>query len=377
MNPDGPGALVLVSTPIGNLGDLSPRAIEELGGADIVCCEDTRHSRRLLDHAGLHPARLIAVHTHNEAEQATRLVGEMAAGARVAYVTDAGTPGISDPGARLVAAAVEAGIEVLSVPGPTALIAALVVSGLPTERFCFEGFLPRKGRDRTRRLAALAVETRTTVLHESPHRLAATLADLVGACGGDRRVALARELTKRFEEVWRGTLAGAVERAATVEARGEYVLVVDGAPDPEPATEDDVVATLLRLLAEGSTRRERGGAGGRRPRRAPSSGLQPRRRPRPTRGQSVDDVNERRHGAHTPRSRYRMRSGVSSPQKTHPGASFRNTMASPSTEISMASPDWMPWSRRSSIGKTMRPRSSTFLAIPVSFNSGRLPSPRR
>lgn len=249
------GALILVATPIGNLGDLAPRAVEALSAADVIACEDTRHSRKLLHHAGITPRRLLAVHAHNEQEQAARLVAEMLGGTRVAVITDAGTPGISDPGERLVAAAVAAGIVVEIVPGPSAVIAALVLSGLPTSRFCFEGFLPRKGRERTQRLAEISQEMRTTVLYEAPHRLASTVDDLVVACGRDRRIAIARELTKRFEEVWRGTLAEAADRAASVEARGEFVLVLDGAAAVE-ATAEDVDSALLVRLTAGATKRD-------------------------------------------------------------------------------------------------------------------------
>ncbi|MDQ3108075.1 MAG: 16S rRNA (cytidine(1402)-2'-O)-methyltransferase, partial [Actinomycetota bacterium] len=223
---------------------------------DIVCCEDTRHSRKLLDHAGIRPPRLLAVHAHNEAESADRLVREMVAGATVACITDAGTPGISDPGERLVTAAVAAGIVVEVMPGPAAVIAALVVSGLPTARFCFEGFLPRKGRERADRLAEIAAERRTTVLYEAPHRLAVTVRDLAESCGDNRRVAIARELTKKFEDVWRGTLADAVERVDSMEARGEHVLVVEGAPEPAAATDDDIDAALRRRLDAGLSVRD-------------------------------------------------------------------------------------------------------------------------
>jgi 16S rRNA (cytidine1402-2'-O)-methyltransferase len=253
----GPGRLVLVATPIGNLGDLSPRAVEALKAADVIACEDTRHSRKLLDHAGIRPKRLLAVHAHNEAESAARLVDEIrTAGITVAFITDAGTPGISDPGERLVAAAVEAGVAVELVPGPSAVVAALVLSGLPTDRFCFEGFLPRKGRERAEALAAIAAEPRTTVLYEAPHRLQPTVADLRDACGGERRIAIARELTKKFEDVWRGTLAEAVDRSSTMEARGEHVLVVEGASEPPPATEDDVDAAVRRRLDAGLSTRD-------------------------------------------------------------------------------------------------------------------------
>jgi 16S rRNA (cytidine1402-2'-O)-methyltransferase len=253
----GRGRLVLVATPIGNLGDLPPRAVEAQRTADVVCCEDTRHSRKLLDHFGLRPARLVAVHEHNEAESSARLVDEIVReGITVACITDAGTPGISDPGERLVAAALDAGVDVSVVPGPAALIAALVVSGLPTERFCFEGFLPRKGRERAARLAALAAEGRTTVLYEAPHRLAQTVGDLAEACGGDRRLAIARELTKKFEDVWRGTLAEAVERAASMEARGEHVLVLEGAAALDAPSDEDLDAAVRRRLDAGLSTRD-------------------------------------------------------------------------------------------------------------------------
>ena len=251
------GVLVLVGTPIGNLGDLSPRAVEVLRTADVIACEDTRRTRQLLTAADV-PARgrLIAVHDHNEAAQVSGVLARLAAGQQVAVVTDAGMPGVSDPGERLVAAAVAAGHRVDVVPGPSAAVAALVVSGLSTGRWCFEGFLPRKGRDRNRRLADLAAERRTAVLFESPRRVRATVADLARAMGGQRRVAIARELTKHFEEVWRGTLAAAVEHLAETEPVGEFVLVVEGAPDREPATEADVEEGLRVRLAAGMAARD-------------------------------------------------------------------------------------------------------------------------
>ena len=251
------GALVVVGTPIGNLGDLPPRAVEALRTADVIACEDTRRTRALLTAAGIPGAgRLIAVHDRNESAQIRPLLDRLAAGQRVAVVTDAGMPGISDPGERLVAAAADAGFVVEVVPGPSAALAALVASGLPAARFCFEGFLPRKGKARARRLSEIGSEQRTTLIFESPHRVAGTVGDLAGALGGDRRVAIARELTKKFEEVWRGTLAEAVDHVAETEARGEYVLVVGGAPEAEAATEDDVEAALRSRLAAGLATRD-------------------------------------------------------------------------------------------------------------------------
>lgn len=239
--------LVLVGTPIGNLGDLTPRAVEALRDADVIACEDTRRTRKLLTHAGI-PAgrRLRAVHAHNEAEAASRIVTEVRAGKRVAYASDAGMPGISDPGARLVQACVAAGLPVEVVPGPSAVLTALVLSGLPTDRFVFEGFLPRKGKDRRVQLAAIAVEARTVVFYESPRRVLATLADLAGVCDSSRQVALVRELTKLHEEVYRGTLAAAVQHVTEYEPRGEYVIVLSGAPIDTANASDAAIESALR-----------------------------------------------------------------------------------------------------------------------------------
>ena len=251
-----PGHLVLVATPIGNLGDLPPRAVEVLAAADVVACEDTRRTGRLLAAAGVRARALVAVHDHNEASQVGAVLGRLRAGEVVAVVTDAGTPGISDPGERLVRAATQAGFEVRVVPGPSAAISGLVASGLPTGRFVFEGFLPRKGSGRGERLAALAGEQRTLVLYEAPHRLARTVADLAAALGGSRRVAIARELTKLHEEVWRGTLDEAVARTEAVEPRGEHVLVVDGAPPPADVDDQQIVSAIDERLAAGASRRD-------------------------------------------------------------------------------------------------------------------------
>jgi 16S rRNA (cytidine1402-2'-O)-methyltransferase len=250
------GRLILVGTPIGNLGDLSPRAREVLAAADVICCEDTRHTRKLLTHAGITPRRLLAVHEHNEAAAAPSLVAMAAEGASVAVVTDAGLPGISDPGERLVRAAIDAGIRVEVVPGPSAVLAALVVSGLPAGQFCFEGFLPRKGGERTARLAAIAAEPRTAVMFESPHRVRQTVDHLVSVCGGQRPVAIVRELTKLHEEVWRGTLAGAAGVLSEREPRGEYVLVLGGAAPVAAGTGPvEIEARLAERMAAGEDRK--------------------------------------------------------------------------------------------------------------------------
>jgi 16S rRNA (cytidine1402-2'-O)-methyltransferase len=249
------GRLVLVSTPIGNLGDMPPRAVEALKACALICCEDTRHSGKLLSHTGVSGVRLAVANEHTEDARRDEVLGLLAAGLDVAVVTDAGTPGISDPGMRLVAAAIGHGYTVSAVPGPAALVMAVVLSGFDTGRFAFDGFLPRSGKERTERLAEVASERRTTVLYEAPHRVQRTVADLSDACGPTRRVALARELTKLHEEVWRGTLAEAVAHVTEVEPRGEYVVVLEGAPKDAPATDDDIVAALRMALRGGADRR--------------------------------------------------------------------------------------------------------------------------
>jgi 16S rRNA (cytidine1402-2'-O)-methyltransferase len=249
-------ALVLIATPIGNLGDLSARAVAELTAADAIACEDTRRTGRLLEHAGVPRRPLIVVNDHTEAAAVPDVMDRLARDERVAVVTDAGTPGISDPGERLVRAAVAAGFDVEVVPGPSAAITALVSSGLPTGRFVFEGFLPRKGSGRSERLAQLAGERRTIVLYEAPHRLVRTLHDLSTVIEGARRVALARELTKLHEEIWRGDLDGAIARCVAIEPRGEYVIVVDGAPPVADATDDDVLHALADARARGASTKD-------------------------------------------------------------------------------------------------------------------------
>lgn len=252
----GRGALVLIGTPIGNLGDLAPRAVDELGRADAIACEDTRRTGRLLEHAGIARRPLLVVNDHTEAGAVRDVLARLDRGERVAVVSDAGMPGISDPGERLVRAASEAGHPVEVVPGPSAAVTALVVSGLPAGRFVFEGFLPRKGSGRSERVRALAGERRTIVLYEAPHRVARTLADLVDAFGPTRRVVLARELTKLHEELWRGSLAGAVAWCADREPRGEFVVVVDGAPAPAEPTDDDIHEALAASRDAGRSTRD-------------------------------------------------------------------------------------------------------------------------
>jgi 16S rRNA (cytidine1402-2'-O)-methyltransferase len=243
MNP----VIILGATPIGNLGDASRRLIEALGSATVIASEDTRTTTHLLRALGIeHRPRLIPLHEHNELERAAELV-ELARESDVLVLSDAGMPTVSDPGYRLVAAAAAAGVTVTALPGPSAVITALALSGLPTDRFAFEGFVPRKGRKPW--AAGLAREPRTLVLFESPVRLPATLADLAEAFGPDRRAAVCRELTKMYEEVARGTLAELAARFADG-ARGEIVIVIEGAA-PASADLPTATARVLELVAAG------------------------------------------------------------------------------------------------------------------------------
>jgi 16S rRNA (cytidine1402-2'-O)-methyltransferase len=241
------GRLAVISTPIGNLGDLSPRARDELAGADLIAAEDTRRTGQLLTTLGL--ARpLVSLHEHNERERIDELLEKLRGGARIALVSDAGTPLLSDPGFELVRRVAQEGISVIAVPGPSAITAALSIAGLPTGRFSFEGFLPARLAERRARLAELAVETRTQVFFEAPHRIAEALEDMGAAFGATRRAAVARELTKVFETVYRGTLAelAAIARSDSNFTRGEITLVVEGAP--RAPVEDGVRVTLDAAL---------------------------------------------------------------------------------------------------------------------------------
>ncbi|MBK6885814.1 MAG: 16S rRNA (cytidine(1402)-2'-O)-methyltransferase [Tetrasphaera sp.] len=248
---DAPVTLVLAATPIGDPRDASPRLVHELAGADVVAAEDTRRTRRLCAALGVTPAgRLVSYHEHNEAAASADLVQRLTAGERVLLVTDAGMPSVSDPGYRLVAAAVAAGVEVTCAPGPSAVLMALAVSGLPVDRFCFEGFLPRKPGERARALGELATERRTLVFFEAPHRLADTLAAMAAAFGADRPAAVCRELTKTHEEIRRGPLADLAAWAAGG-VLGEITLVVAGAP-AAVADLDTALADVRRRTAEGA-----------------------------------------------------------------------------------------------------------------------------
>ena len=242
------GELFVVSTPIGNMGDFSFRAVETLRTVALVLAEDTRHTRPLLARHGI-GTPLASHHEHNEAKTTPGLVARLRAGESLALVSDAGTPLLSDPGARLVQAAVEAGVRVVPVPGASALLAALVAAGLPADRFTFFGFPPRKGRERSATLADVAALPHTAVLYEAPARVAATLADLAAAAGADRPAAVARELTKQFEEVRRGTLGELARYYADSAPRGEVVLVIGGAA-PAAGASDALLHERARTLLD-------------------------------------------------------------------------------------------------------------------------------
>jgi 16S rRNA (cytidine1402-2'-O)-methyltransferase len=246
-----PGTLYLVATPIGNLGDITTRALETLRRVSFVACEDTRHSRVLLEHFGI-SADTVSLPAFAEGQRAGRILERLEAGEDCALVTDAGSPAISDPGEKLVAEALERGVKVVPVPGPTAVVAALSASGLPTGRFHFLGFLPRKGPERQAMLEEVAPLSATLALYESPRRLAETLEDLRDALG-ERRAVVARELTKVHEEFVRGTLASLVGRYATEEPRGEVVVLVEGRTGERRWSEEE----LRRALEEGLGRGEK------------------------------------------------------------------------------------------------------------------------
>ncbi len=247
-----PGRIVLAATPIGNVGDASPRLVELLATADIVAAEDTRRLHRLVQNLGITVGgRVISYHEHNEAVKTAELLDQVRAGKTIVMVTDAGMPAVSDPGFRLVEGAVAAGLTVTAVPGPSAVLTALALSGLPTDRFCFEGFLPRKAGERASRLSELDAERRTMVFFEAPHRLEPMLRALRERFGADRPAAVCRELTKTYEEVIRGSLRELLLWAEGNEVRGEIAVVVGGAPEREPGKPEDHVAAVNGLIAQG------------------------------------------------------------------------------------------------------------------------------
>ncbi|MGV9557637.1 16S rRNA (cytidine(1402)-2'-O)-methyltransferase [Streptomyces sp. NPDC003401] len=252
-----PGTLVLAGTPIGDVADAPPRLAEELAGADVIAAEDTRRLRRLTQALGVTPkGRVVSYFEGNESARTPELVDHLLGGARVLLVTDAGMPSVSDPGYRLVAAAVEKDVRVTAVPGPSAVLTALALSGLPVDRFCFEGFLPRKAGERLSRLREVAEERRTLVYFEAPHRLDDTLAAMAEVFGADRRAAVCRELTKTYEEVRRGPLGELAEWAAEG-VRGEITVVVTGAPERGPGELDAAeLVRRVRVREEAGERRK-------------------------------------------------------------------------------------------------------------------------
>jgi 16S rRNA (cytidine1402-2'-O)-methyltransferase len=248
------GSLYIVSTPIGNLQDITLRAIDVLRQVDLVLAEDTRHSRHLLSHHGIDTG-MLSYHEHNEARATATALARLHKGQDVALISDAGTPLLSDPGARLVRAAAEAGIPVVPVPGPSALLAAVVTSALSSDRFTFFGFLARKGREREDAIRDLSNLPHTAVLYEAPNRVAATLADLEQRGAGARRASVARELTKQFEEVRRGTVAELAAYYESSPPRGEVVIVLEGLT-PQPAAEDELRSRARTLRASGLSARD-------------------------------------------------------------------------------------------------------------------------
>ena len=252
--PGVAGSLYIVSTPIGNMGDMSFRAVEVLSSAALVIAEDTRHSRRLLDHYEIN-TRCSAYHEHNEARETPRLVKRLLEGESMALITDAGTPLLSDPGARLVAAAIEAGVAVIPVPGASALLAALVGSGVAGEKFTFFGFLPRKGKERHRVLTEIMRMTHTAIIYESPLRVCDTLKELCEAGAAARSAVVARELTKKFEEFSRGTIGELAVRFEQTPARGEVVMLIGGAVE-EPLDEDAMRTAVREMLSNGMSARD-------------------------------------------------------------------------------------------------------------------------
>jgi 16S rRNA (cytidine1402-2'-O)-methyltransferase len=250
------GVLVLAATPIGRVADASSRLADELGQADLVVAEDTRRLRRLASELGVEVAgRVVSYFEGNEVSRTPAIVEALESGNRVLLVTDAGMPSVSDPGYRLVTSAVERGCPVTAVPGPSAVLTALAVSGLPVDRFCFEGFLPRRAGERRSRLAGLAEERRTMVFFESPHRLAATLTDAADVLGADRAAAVCRELTKPYEEVRRGGL-GALAQWAADGVRGEVTVVLSGAPAADPPDVADLVDEVSERVSSGERLKE-------------------------------------------------------------------------------------------------------------------------
>ncbi|MBG1268290.1 16S rRNA (cytidine(1402)-2'-O)-methyltransferase [Nostoc sp. WHI] len=249
-----PGTLYVVGTPIGNLEDMTFRAVRILQTVDIIAAEDTRHTGKLLQHFQVKTPQ-VSYHEHNRTSRIPELLEHLGNGKAIALVSDAGMPGISDPGYELVKACIDAGIPVVPIPGASAAITALSAAGLPTERFVFEGFLPAKSQQRQKHLESLQTESRTLIFYESPHRLRETLQDLAEVWGSDRQIVLGRELTKLYEEFWRGTIAEAIAHYSQREPQGEYTLVVAGIQLSQPQlTQEELKAELKQLISQGISR---------------------------------------------------------------------------------------------------------------------------
>ncbi|KAB8335306.1 16S rRNA (cytidine(1402)-2'-O)-methyltransferase [Scytonema tolypothrichoides VB-61278] len=248
------GTLYIVATPIGNLEDMTFRAVKILQTVDIIAAEDTRHTGRLLQHFQVTTPQ-VSYHEHNRSSRIPELLEQLSNGKAIALVTDAGIPGISDPGYELVKVCIEAGISVVPIPGANAAMTALSAAGLPTDRFVFEGFLPAKGQQRRLHLEFLETEPRTLIFYESPHRLRETLQDLAEVFGNTRQIVIARELTKLYEEFWRGRIESAIVHYSQREPQGEYTLVVAGTPPNQPQlTEEELKAELQKIMSQGVSR---------------------------------------------------------------------------------------------------------------------------
>ena len=250
------GVLVVIGTPIGNLGDITKRSMEELAAVTTLCCEDTRRTRQLLHHLGVATPRLLVANDHTESRVIPEVLARLETGERVGVVSDAGMPTVSDPGARIVAAAADAGFAVTVAPGPAAVTTALAISGLGGERFVFEGFLPRKGKARSQRLAELSRYPMPTVIYEAPHRVQRTLQDLADVCGPDRPLAALRELTKKFEQVVRGAASEVAEHFSANEPRGEFVIVVSAAERVGPPSDEAIKVMVRDEVARGQSYRD-------------------------------------------------------------------------------------------------------------------------